>query len=111
MGRSPLLPARSRFGMAGTHAIASQIKRRSESDQQPQSESGQQPLTPTGWLATLGHRHHNEPEPDDTVVRPVRVRSQSTHKTGLNQGIAVATNVRTQVSTSANKGLKPLVLR
>ena len=25
--------------------------------------------------------------------------------------IAVATNVRTQVSTSANKGLKPLVLR
>ena len=25
--------------------------------------------------------------------------------------IAVVTNVRTQVSTSANKGLKPLVLR
>ena len=30
---------------------------------------------------------------------------------GKKYGVAVATNVRTQVSTSANKGLKPLVLR
>jgi len=46
-----------------------------------------------------------------TTATSIAATVDSIAVTAIALVIAVATNVRTQVSTSANKGLKPLVLR